>query len=167
MLFLNKTQFPHVNIWCMSIACCQHIETYCFYWMSHLLWKHREYAISTCFCPSEYHPFLCLFILLWSSFRDPEMKRICARVHGLHFFIYLTFLWGNTDAILLSYHSFRLICFNSKYNFSSVCYHMPDDHFSCSQLFKRVWAEGQVLESMILSPVVFPLIFRNKALVSL
>lgn len=21
--------------------------------MSHLLWKHREYAISTCFCPSE------------------------------------------------------------------------------------------------------------------
>lgn len=30
MLFLNKTQFQHMNIWCMSIAYCQHIETYCF-----------------------------------------------------------------------------------------------------------------------------------------
>jgi len=30
MLFLNKTLFQHVNIWCMSTAFCEHIETYCF-----------------------------------------------------------------------------------------------------------------------------------------
>lgn len=50
-------------------------------------------------------------------------------------------------------------------NWSSACCHGPDHH--CIQLLKSIWAEGPVLESMILSPFVFPLISRCKAPVSL
>lgn len=138
MLFLNKTLFPHMNIWCMSKAY-QHIETYWFllnvtsaagaqgiHYFS--LFLPIRVTILFCACPS-YSGLLS---------RTQKRKGYVLESVGCSFSSTSHF-WGNSDTILLSYHSFRFIWFNSGVA-SSVCYRMPDDHFGCSQLFKRVCA---------------------------
>lgn len=139
-----------MNIWCMSIAYCQHTETYWFLLNVTSAMKARGIHYFSLFlpirAPSFSVPVLCTLVFFQGPWNEKNMRWSPWDVlfHLLHIFeaTVTLFYWA---IILLDWSALIL-----SVSASGVCCHVPDDHTSCSQLFNRVWAEGQVLESMTL-----------------
>lgn len=148
----------HTWILVYEQSLCQRMEMYWFYWLSHLPWKLREFAVSslflpistTLFCVCSSHPGLLPRILQWEGYvLQPMGSRLSSLSHS-HAATVALFEWATT---LLAQSAFVL---NGPVAGPPLTLRMSTSAVVSFQ-------EGQVLSSVILRAFVFPLFFRHKA----